>query len=158
MFVPPLLSSPLSHRVVPTNPQHPDPDLDPNRAVNTNTNTPLPLSIPIYAQDPVFNDLDKTLLHSLGITVLTHPTAFTLPTRNTLLFCPGAERKHLELVLPSRPCLVFGGPLEDTGSAVIQGYVAQTGSRVLVPFEACGDAFWRVRLYFWKEEEGEDDS
>lgn len=141
----------------------PVPDRAANPDPNSNTNTsiqtqPLPLSFPIYAQDPVFNELDKTLLHSLGIIVLTHPTTFTLTTPNTLLFCPGAERKHLELVLPSTPCLVFGGPLEDTGSAVIQGYAAKTGSRVLVPFEACGDAFWKVRLYFWKGEEGEEDS
>lgn len=113
----------------------------------------IPRSIPAYAQDPVFNDHDKNLLANLGITVRPSPSAFNLITPNTLLFCPGAERKHLDLVLPANPCLVFGGPLEDTGSVVIQEYVAEVGSRVLVPFEACEHAFWRVKLYFREEEE-----
>lgn len=119
----------------------------------------IPLSFPVYAQDPVFNDHDKELLVTLGITVVPSPNAFNLITPNTLLFCPGAERKHLELVLPSNPFLVFGGPLEDTGSSVIQKYVGKVESRVLVPFEGCEHAFWRMSLYFRgegvEEENGE---
>lgn len=114
------------------------------------------LPIPVYAQDPVFNDHDKDLLATLGITVVPSPSAFNLITPNTLLFCPGAERQHLELVLPPNPCLVFGGPLEDTGSSVIQEYVGKVESRMLVPFEACEHAFWRMRLYF--RGEGEDEN
>lgn len=117
----------------------------------------IPPSISVYAQDPVFNDHDKNLLATLGITVLPSPSAFDLITPNTLLFCPGAERKHLDLVLPANPRLVFGGPLEDTASSVIQEYVAKVGSRVLVPFEACEHAFWRMRLYLREEEEDGDD-
>lgn len=126
----------------------PDPD----------TSSSIRLSFPVYAQDPAFNDHDKNLLASLGITVLPSPGAFDLITPNTLLFCPGAERKHLHLVLPANPCLVFGGPLEDTGSVVIQEYVTKVRSRVLVPFEACEHAFWKVRLYFREEEEDGDGS
>lgn len=112
--------------------------------------------IQIYAQDPVFNDLDKSLLSSLHINVITHPTAFTLITPRTLLFCPGAERKHLEQLLPSNPCMVFGGPLEDTESDVIQGFAGRVGSVVLVPFEVCEYAFWKTRLYFRDESEGQE--
>lgn len=117
---------------------------------NTDTRTDiLPLSFPIYAQDPVFNTHDKSLLTSLGIKPLTTPKAFNLVTKNTLLFCPGAEKKHLELVLPSKPCAVLGGPLEDTGSGVIQNYLQSDGleSLRLVGFEECEHAFWRVGLY-----------
>ncbi|KAJ5099434.1 hypothetical protein N7532_006435 [Penicillium argentinense] len=106
-------------------------------------------SFPIYAQDPAFNELDRALLESLGMTVVNHPVAFERLTSNTFLFCPGAERKHLEMLLPSNPCFVLGGPLENTESSVIQTYVEKTDSRVLIPFGAQEHAFWMMRLYFW---------
>lgn len=109
-------------------------------------------TIPVYLQDPVFNELDCALFESLGMTVVKSPEGFELVTRNTLLFCPGAERKHLDLILPSKPGLVFGGPLENTESAIIQGFVGESGSRVLVPFTANEHAFWMTRLY-WRERE-----
>lgn len=112
----------------------------------------MPLSFPIYAQDPVFNALDTLLLQSLGITIVQSPVAFERISRNTLLFCPGAEKKHLELVLPSNPCLVFGGPLESADSEVIQSYTSRVGSRVLVPFSTNEHAFWKMRLYFRVDE------
>ncbi|KAJ5381665.1 uncharacterized protein N7496_004093 [Penicillium cataractarum] len=118
------------------------------RVSNTST------KIPIYAQDPVFNTLDKSLLSSLNITVITHPAAFTLITPQTLLFCPGAERKHLEQLLPFDPYMVFGGPLEDTESDIIQEFAGRVGSVVLVPFEGCEHAFWKTRLYYREEGEG----
>ncbi|KAJ6034945.1 hypothetical protein N7499_002161 [Penicillium canescens] len=111
--------------------------------------------IKVYAQDPVFNHLDKTLLADLNIEVLTHPQAFTHITHNTLLFCPGAEKKHLELLLPSKPWLVFGGPLEhataDAGGA-LQTFVDVTGSYCLPEFGPLEHAFWNMRLY-WLEDE-----
>ncbi|KAJ5573947.1 uncharacterized protein N7459_008374 [Penicillium hispanicum] len=113
--------------------------------------------IPTYAQDPVFNALDHALLASCHITVLTHPSAFARVTPATLLFCPGAERKHLELVLPANPRLVFGGPLENADSTVIQGFVERTGSRALVPFGAHEHAFWMTRLYYQEEEKDGDE-
>ncbi|KAF3395946.1 hypothetical protein F1880_006837 [Penicillium rolfsii] len=113
------------------------------------------IPIPIYAQDPVFNTLDKALLASLNMTVLTHPAAFTRLNRRTLLFCPGAERKHLEQLLVSEPCMVFGGPLEDTDSDVIQGFVGRVRSVVLGAFEECEHAFWKTRVYYREKEEGE---
>ncbi|KAJ5647437.1 hypothetical protein N7490_003809 [Penicillium lividum] len=105
-------------------------------------------SIPVYAQDPVFNNLDRALLEGMGIMVVEDPVGFESVTRNTLLFCPGAERKHLELVLPSNPGFVFGGPLENTESEVIEKFVGKMQSRALEPFTCNEHAFWMTRLYF----------
>ncbi|KAJ5794935.1 Sensitivity To Red Light Reduced-like SRR1 [Penicillium paradoxum] len=107
--------------------------------------------IKVYAQDPVFNTLDESLLAMLNITVLRHPEAFSHITPNTMLFCPGAERKHLELLLPSKPWLLFGGPLEHADSGtVLQEYVDAAGSYCLPGFEQLEHAFWNMRLY-WLE-------
>ncbi|KAJ6021955.1 Sensitivity To Red Light Reduced-like SRR1 [Penicillium herquei] len=116
-----------------------------------NTSMDSQVSVPVYLQDPVFNKLDCALLESLGMTVVNHPEAFERVTRNTLLFCPGAERKHLEQILPSNPGLLFGGPLENTESDVIQAFIERTGSRILAPFKANEHAFWMTRFY-WTED------
>ncbi|KAJ5954991.1 hypothetical protein N7501_009270 [Penicillium viridicatum] len=109
-------------------------------------------NLKVYAQDPVFNTLDESLLAALNIIVIKHPEAFSHITANTMLFCPGAERKHLELLLPSKPWLLFGGPLEHADSGgVLQGYVDGAGSYCLPVFEALEHAFWNMRLY-WTEE------
>ncbi|OQD65741.1 hypothetical protein PENPOL_c005G08697 [Penicillium polonicum] len=109
-------------------------------------------NLKVYAQDPVFNTLDESLLAALNIIVIKHPEAFSHITANTMLFCPGAERKHLELLLPSKPWLLFGGPLEHADSGgVLQGYVDGAGSYCLPVFEALEHAFWNMRLY-WVEE------
>ncbi|CAI7595755.1 unnamed protein product [Penicillium discolor] len=109
-------------------------------------------NLKVYAQDPVFNTLDESLLAALNITVIKHPEAFSHITANTMLFCPGAERKHLELLLPSKPWLLFGGPLEHADSGgVLQGYVDGAGSYCLPVFEALEHAFWNMRLY-WVEQ------
>ncbi|KAJ5836678.1 hypothetical protein N7447_002704 [Penicillium robsamsonii] len=114
-------------------------------------------NLKVYAQDPVFNTLDESLLAALNITVIKHPEAFSHITTNTMLFCPGAERKHLELLLPSKPWLLFGGPLEhaDAGG-VLQGYVDGAGSYRLPVFEALEHAFWNMRLYWTEEVVGEE--
>lgn len=66
----------------------------------------------------------------------------------TLLYCPGAERSHLEQLLPAQPGVVFGGPLEDTDSEVIGGFLGSRKESVRVPgFEGSEHAFWRVRVY-----------
>ncbi|KAL8843322.1 MAG: hypothetical protein Q9170_000180 [Blastenia crenularia] len=51
----------------------------------------------LYVQDPVFNDMDKAFLKSLGYTVLPDPEAFEWITPSTLLFAP-----HLEVDLYTR--------------------------------------------------------
>ncbi|OKL60971.1 hypothetical protein UA08_03827 [Talaromyces atroroseus] len=73
----------------------------------------------VIAQDPVFNTLDTQLLSSLGITVVQTPEGFNSVTTRTFLFAPGAERRHLQLILPSNPAMVFGGPLEEEPSLTV---------------------------------------
>ncbi|KAL1970994.1 hypothetical protein VTN77DRAFT_2828 [Rasamsonia byssochlamydoides] len=117
----------------------------------------------VYAQDPVFNEFDKQLLQSLGITVVEHPTAFNLVNEHSFLYCPGAERTHLEHLLLSAPALVFGGPLEsvvsldsdsDDDDVVLATFVRTRRSLQLPQFEPNIHAFWNMRLY-WKEGEVE---
>lgn len=117
--------------------------------------------IKAYAQDPVFNALDTSLLSSLDITVLHHPDAFQKVTPQTLLFCPGAERAHLDQLLgfsngQHQPGVLFGGPLEDTPSEVINAYVQSRQSTRLPRFEESEHAFWNMRVYYpVPTEEGE---
>lgn len=130
----------------------------------------------VYAQDPVFNGFDKQLLQSLGITVVEHPTAFNLVNQHTFLYCPGAERAHLEQLLPSSPALVFCGPLEsafisssldnnsnnpdnneaeeDDEEDILATFVRTRRSLQLPQFEPNAHAFWNMRLY-WEEREVE---
>ncbi|PYI19501.1 hypothetical protein BO99DRAFT_402694 [Aspergillus violaceofuscus CBS 115571] len=110
----------------------------------------------IYAQDPVFNALDRQLLTSLGITVVEHPAGFERVNPNSLLFCPGAEKAHLEVLLARNPVGVVGGPLEDTGSAGIERFVARTGSVRLPRFEELKEAFWEMRVYYTRQVEEEE--
>jgi hypothetical protein len=74
----------------------------------------------VYAQDPVFNALDKMLLASLGIQIVQDPAAFALVDKRTFLYSPGAERSHLVKMLPLSPAWFFGGPLETEHST--KGY------------------------------------
>ncbi|RAK98844.1 SRR1 family protein [Aspergillus ibericus CBS 121593] len=108
--------------------------------------------IKTYAQDPVFNELDKSLLASLDITVLETPLAFEKISSRTFLFCPGAERAHLEQVLAVNPSFVFGGPLEDVESQEVSRFVASRGSVRLPQFEEQEHAFWNMRVYYPQEE------
>ncbi|KAL3452191.1 hypothetical protein BJX65DRAFT_293350 [Aspergillus insuetus] len=110
--------------------------------------------IKVYAQDPVFNDHDCALLESLNITVLEHPGAFEKVSRRTLLFCPGAERRHLELLLAHDPAIVFGGPLEDIDSGVVTGFIRARESVQLPLFEEQEHAFWRMRVYYTLSKRG----
>lgn len=121
----------------------------------------------IMAQDPVFNALDIELLSLLGITVVDSPEGFNAVTENTVLFAPGAERRHLKLMLPANPVMVFGGPLEegpsltarsldddaneDDDSKCLTNFVAQTRSVKIQEFEARPETFWRMGIY-WREE------
>ncbi|KAL2812357.1 hypothetical protein BJX63DRAFT_246003 [Aspergillus granulosus] len=110
--------------------------------------------VKVYAQDPVFNEHDRALLESLDITVLEHPGAFEKVSPRTLLFCPGAERRHLELLLAHGPAIVFGGPLEDIDSDVVTAFVRARDSAQLPLFEEQEHAFWRMRVYYTPSERG----
>ncbi|KAL4788668.1 hypothetical protein BJX76DRAFT_2919 [Aspergillus varians] len=110
--------------------------------------TPEPNQNAYYAQDPVFNTHDTALLNHLNITVLSHPDGFEKVTPRTLLFCPGAERRHLETLLVHDPAIVFGGPLEDIDSDAVRGFVAKRESVQLAKFEEMETAFWGMRVYY----------
>ncbi|KAL4808725.1 hypothetical protein BDV18DRAFT_89276 [Aspergillus unguis] len=104
--------------------------------------------IPAYAQDPVFNKHDTNLLSSQNISVLDHPLGFEKVTSRTLLFCPGAERRHLEILLKRDPAIVVGGPLEDIESDVVRDFVEKRESVQLQAFEDLEAAFWGMSIYF----------
>lgn len=137
--------------------------------------------IGLFAQDPVFNALDIQLFASLGIEVVSSPQGFNAVTANTFLFAPGAERRHLSMILPCQPILFFGGPLEegpslatrtladDRGDSVdhteqsddiddwriLAQYAAHTRSANILQFESRPETFWRMRLY-WRDLAGAD--
>ncbi|EAW12747.1 SRR1 family protein [Aspergillus clavatus NRRL 1] len=110
-------------------------------------------SVRVYAQDPVFNDLDRSLLDSLGFTVLEHPEGFARVSDRTFLYCPGAERTHLEQLLPANPPLLFGGPLEEIESEVVGRFLGARKSVRVPVFENNEHAFWNMRLYFLERSE-----
>ncbi|KAK1138787.1 hypothetical protein N8T08_001788 [Aspergillus melleus] len=111
----------------------------------------------IYAQDPVFNELDKSLLSSLDITVLEHPHAFEKVTPATFLYCPGVEQAHLSQLLALNPKSLFGGPLEDVDSEVVRRFVATRGSVRLPRFQEQEHAFWNMRVYYPEDVREEDE-
>ncbi|GLA67828.1 hypothetical protein AtubIFM55763_000077 [Aspergillus tubingensis] len=125
-------------------------------SISTSSSSAADSTIKTYAQDPVFNTLDKSLLSSLDIIVLESPLAFGKVTPRTFLFCPGAERTHLEQLLALDPAFVFGGPLEDVESEVVSAFVKRRGSVRLPLFEAQEHAFWNMRVYYPLEKEGEE--
>ncbi|GAB1195799.1 hypothetical protein APSETT444_005064 [Aspergillus pseudonomiae] len=104
-------------------------------------------------QDPVFNTHDQSLLASLDIAVLDHPHGFEKVCPGTLLYCPGAERTHLEQLLSHAPTLVFGGPLEDIESEAVKQFVESTKSVRIPRFEDMEHAFWNMRLYSHESDE-----
>ncbi|KAK6831953.1 hypothetical protein RU639_002747 [Aspergillus parasiticus] len=110
-------------------------------------------NLEVFAQDPVFNTHDRSLLTSLNIIVLDHPHGFEKVSPSTLLYCPGAERTHLEQLLSHAPALVFGGPLEDIESDAVRQFVESRLSVRISRFEDMEHAFWNMRVY--SPEEGE---
>ncbi|KAJ9297154.1 hypothetical protein DTO271G3_4447 [Paecilomyces variotii] len=111
-------------------------------------------AVKVFAQDPVFNDFDKELLQSFGITVVEDPKAFELVNACTFLYCPGAERAHLDRILVSKPAILFGGPLDNLSpeQEVLASYVNTRSSLQLPAFGPNEHAFWNMRLY-WKDED-----
>ncbi|OJD14359.1 hypothetical protein AJ78_05294 [Emergomyces pasteurianus Ep9510] len=113
-----------------------------------------------YAQDPVFNTLDKQLLESQGVRVVQHPEAFTLINERTFLYSPGAERVHILDMLSSNPALFFGGPLDgenlirlpDEKEEVLSQFLNTRRLMLLPPFDPNIHAFWKSSL-FWRPED-----
>ncbi|PGH16273.1 hypothetical protein AJ79_01812 [Helicocarpus griseus UAMH5409] len=121
--------------------------------------TPLEPIKACYAQDPVFNKLDRQLLESIGVSVVEDPEAFALINERTFLYSPGAERTHLLDMLPSNPALFFGGPLDgetlarlpDDGEDPLTKFTDTRRSILLPSFEPNIPAFWKTSL-FWRHE------
>ncbi|PLN86382.1 hypothetical protein BDW42DRAFT_159152 [Aspergillus taichungensis] len=126
--------------------------------------------ISIYAQDPVFNALDKALLSSLNITVVESPRAFELVGPRTVLFCPGAERVHLKDMLVRGPGVVVSSCDDEGIFSSVDVYrrgnghdgndgnvdddhgerEVKTRQGVKLPlFEEQESAFWGVGVYYY---------
>jgi len=103
----------------------------------------------------VFNSFDKDLLKSVGISVVEHPAAFDLVDHQTFLYCPGAEKTHLEQLLPLNPSILFGGPLENSydydENEILSDFVHARQSVLLPQFEPHPETFWKVHLYWTTE-------
>ncbi|EAS31264.3 uncharacterized protein CIMG_06743 [Coccidioides immitis RS] len=107
----------------------------------------------LYAQDPVFNDMDKKLLKYAGFNVVQDPDAFALVAKETFLYAPGAEKSHLIDLLLRDPGLFFGSTFDDIHSATTEGdtcaqFVGRRRSLLLPEFEPNPSAFWRTTLYW----------
>ncbi|OGM41473.1 hypothetical protein ABOM_010070 [Aspergillus bombycis] len=110
-------------------------------------------NLEVFAQDPVFNTHDRSLLASLDIVVLDHPHGFEKVCPGTLLYCPGAERTHLEQLLSRAPTLAFGGPLEDIESEAVKQFVESRKSVRVPRFEDMEHAFWNMKVYSHENDE-----
>jgi hypothetical protein len=63
------------------------------------------IKIPMLAQEPRFNDLDKRLLRHLGIRVVENPGIWSRITRRSMVCMPGAEAYHFLVVARKRPAM-----------------------------------------------------
>ncbi|KAI4140384.1 MAG: hypothetical protein LQ341_003854 [Variospora aurantia] len=74
----------------------------------------------IYAQDPVFNELDRVFLEDLGYTVVSDPAAFDLITASTLLFAPHLEVEvYAKALGKAKPRMCIGTAMEECLERVI---------------------------------------
>ncbi|KAK2733341.1 hypothetical protein FQN57_002161 [Myotisia sp. PD_48] len=112
-----------------------------------------------FAQDPVFNELDRELLNSLGFEVVNGSKAFELVHESTFLYAPGAERIHLLTLLPLNPQIFFGGPLDTSHSiidlengeneqSVLTNFTRKMQSINLSEFNPNPASFWRSSFYW----------
>lgn len=105
-------------------------------------------NVHVYTQDPVFNTLDKALFESLGLTVVDHPAGFEEVSERSFLFCPGAEKGHLEEILEKKPRVLFGGPLEEMGDSVpVKAFLDERIGKTVPVYEGDEKAFWGMRVY-----------
>lgn len=104
--------------------------------------------MPVYTQDPVYNNLDQALFDALDITVVEHPRAFDLVSKNSFVYCPGAERVHLGGILDVMPWGLLGGPLEDMDMDMGSGGFVGSKKATKIPvYEPNETAFWGMRVY-----------
>ncbi|KAK0618955.1 hypothetical protein B0T14DRAFT_198071 [Immersiella caudata] len=67
-----------------------------------------------YAQDPIFNDVDKAFLERLGIKVVEDPEGLSLINKSTFMYCPFLSRDIPVLQQDEHPVLYMGNTCENT--------------------------------------------
>ncbi|KAI1943534.1 hypothetical protein LOZ66_000117 [Ophidiomyces ophidiicola] len=107
----------------------------------------------VYAQDPIFNDMDKKLLKFIGLTVVEDPKAFSMVKTGTFLYAPGAERIHLVELLSQNPVILFANSLDSTHSAALeeatfQQFIDKKECLSLPEFESNPNAFYKATIYW----------
>jgi hypothetical protein len=66
----------------------------------------------VYAQEPAYNILDKSLLNKLQILPVDSPTGWTLIEPSSFVYCPGAEQFVSIMALENNPAFYLAGPLD----------------------------------------------
>jgi hypothetical protein len=82
---------------------------------------------PAYAQEPLYNAQDATLLSTLGIQKIEDPKGFDVLNHHSFAFCPGAEYHVFLHTLSTDPLIYWGGNLDNyrgylQSSTVSSGY------------------------------------
>lgn len=67
---------------------------------------------PAYAQEPLYNAQDATLLSTLGIQKIEDPKGFDVLNLHSFAFCPGAEQSVVLRTLSTDPSIYWGGKLD----------------------------------------------
>jgi hypothetical protein len=67
---------------------------------------------PAYAQEPLYNTQDATLLSTLGIQKIEDPKGFEVLNPYSFAFCPGAEQSVVMRTLSAEPLIYWGGKLD----------------------------------------------
>jgi hypothetical protein len=76
---------------------------------------------PAYAQEPLYNTQDATLLSTLDIQKIEHPKGFDVLNLHSFAFCPGAEQNVVLRTLSTDPFIYWGGKLDSYRSSM--GYL-----------------------------------
>jgi SRR1 len=91
--------------------------------------------ITTFAQDPVFNTLDKALLESLDITVAETPDGFALIDDSTYIYAPHCERKFFLPALRNKdPALVICNDMEWHISGPLSVTMPEIESKIATDF------------------------
>ena len=120
----------------------------------------------IFAQDPVFNALDVSLLSSLHVRVVTHPHGLARLDGTALLYAPHCERAFLYPAL-ERAAVWPGLTIANSFEAVLAGpvrlsrqeselagsWLARHDPGVFPVFDECPAAFNDLAVYWRKDEE-----
>ena len=123
-----------------------------------------------YAQEPLYNELDKEFLGTLGVEVLVDPKGFEVVEERTFVYAPGAEREIVRRVLKGKPECVLGSDLrlylddssregveaEDAAAATGRMFMGEHDSVRLPDFDMANEPFREQYLYYPKPKEEEE--